>query len=162
MKSTAVALLIALVCTIANAEDWSQFRGPNGTGVSETTGLPAEFGPSKNVIWKTALPPGHSSPVLARDRVFVTGYAKVGAAVEENSHAVMQTSPIEKENYKLLVIALDRQTGKILCEREVPRRLNGRLQNVNNPASPSPVTDGTNVYVFFQDFGLISFDANGK
>jgi outer membrane protein assembly factor BamB len=36
------------------------------------------------------------------------------------------------------------------------------LQNVNGPASPSPVTDGSNVYVFFQDFGLVSYDANGK
>ncbi len=161
-----VSLILALIAsaplTKAAAEDWTQFRGPNGTGVSETTGLPTEFGPSKNVIWKTALPPGHSSPVLTRDRVFVTGYAKAGAAAKENAHAALQASPIEKENYKLLVIALDRQTGKILWEREVPRRLNGRLQNVNNPASPSPVTDGTNVYVFFQDFGLISFDANGK
>ena len=161
-----VSLILALIAggplTHAAAEDWTQFRGPNGTGVSETTGLPTEFGPSKNVIWKTALPPGHSSPVLTRDRVFVTGYAKTGAAAKENAHATLQASPIEKENYKLLVIALDRQTGKILWEREVPRRLNGRLQNVNNPASPSPVTDGTNVYVFFQDFGLISFDANGK
>ena len=161
-----VSLILALIAsgplTNAAAEDWTQFRGPNGTGVSETTGLPTEFGPSKNVIWKTALPPGHSSPVLTRDRIFVTGYAKAGAAAKENAHATLQASPIEKENYKLLVVALDRQTGKILWEREVPRRLNGRLQNVNNPASPSPVTDGTNVYVFFQDFGLISFDANGK
>jgi len=36
------------------------------------------------------------------------------------------------------------------------------LQNVNGPASPSPVTDGTNVYVFFQDFGMISYDQQGK
>lgn len=161
MKTTAVALLFAFFCSNALAEDWSQFRGPNGTGVSETTGLPSEFGPSKNVIWKTALPPGHSSPVLTKDRVFVTGYAKVDSGAKRNAHA-SQASPIEKEVYKLLVIALDRQTGKILWEREVPKRLKGRLQNVNNPASPSPVTDGANVYVFFQDFGLISFDANGK
>ena len=44
----------------------------------------------------------------------------------------------------------------------MPRTREGRLQNVNNPASPSPVTDGTNVYAFFQEFGLISFDKNGK
>jgi outer membrane protein assembly factor BamB len=60
------------------------------------------------------------------------------------------------------VIALDRQTGKILWQREVPRAHAGRLQNVNGPASPSPVTDGTNVYVFFQDFGMLSYDAAGK
>ena len=126
------------------AEDWSQFRGPNGSGVSATTGLPVEFGPNKNVIWKTALPPGHSSPVLTRNRIFVTAHSK------------------EKENYKLLVICLDRQTGKLLWQREVPRSRVGRLQLVNGPASPSPVTDGSNVYVFFQEFGLVSYDGAGK
>ena len=145
IKHILLALLIAaLSLSSVAAEDWSQFRGPNGTGVSATTGLPTEFGPDKNVIWKTPLPPGHSSPVLTRNRVFVTAHGK------------------EKDSYKLLVICLDRQTGKLLWQREVPRTRTGRLQNVNGPASPSPVTDGENVYVFFQEFGLVSYDAGGK
>ncbi len=136
-----ISLLIVLfTLTSAFTDEWSQFRGPNGTGVSATKGLPFEFGPQKNVIWKAALPPGHSSPVLTRDRIFVTAH--------------------DKE--KLFVICLDRQTGKILWQREAPRSHTGRLQNVNGPASPSPVTDGSNVYVFFQDFGLISYNAAGK
>ena len=136
-------LLVAIVIsplTINASDEWTQFRGPNGTGVSETKGLPAEFGPNKNVVWKTELPAGHSSPVLTRDRIFVTGHS----------------------SDKLFVIGLDRQTGKILWQREVPRSKPGRLQNVNGPASPTPVTDGTHVYVFFQDFGLLSFDRDGK
>ena len=170
---TLVALLLAFfvaalivdrpfTTTAVAAEEWTQFRGPNGSGVSATTGLPVEFGAGKNVVWKTDLPPGHSSPVLTKDRIFVTGYAKIEARAKQNAHPTNQASPIEKENYKLLVIAMDRQTGKILWQRDVPRTITGRLQNVNNPASPSPVTDGANVYVFFQEFGLISFDANGK
>jgi outer membrane protein assembly factor BamB len=134
-------LLALLLATFLSGDEWTQFRGPNGTGVSATTGLPDTFGPSKNVIWKTELPPGHSSPVLTRDRIFVTAHTK--------------------DNH-LYVIALDRQNGKILWQREVPRSQTGRLQNVNGPASPSPVTDGSNVYVFFQDFGMISYDAAGK
>ena len=133
-------LLVLFTLTGAVSDEWSQFRGPNGTGVSETKNLPTEFGPNKNVVWKAALPPGHSSPVLTRDRIFVTAH--------------------EKET--LLVISLDRQTGKVLWRREVPRSRTGRLQNVNGPASPSPVTDGKNVYVFFQDFGMVSFDPDGK
>jgi outer membrane protein assembly factor BamB len=136
--------IASLALTRTAAEDWSQFRGPNGSGVSATTGLPVEFGPQKNVIWKTALPPGHSSPVLTRNRIFVTAHTR------------------EKENYQLLVICLDRQTGKLLWQREVPRSHVGRLQNVNGPASPSPVTDGSNVYVFFQEFGMASYDGAGK
>src|SRR6266498_4583098 len=145
LNNTVVALFIAsLALTRAVAEDWSQFRGPNGTGVSASTGLPEEFGPNKNVIWKTALPPGHSSPVLTRNRIFVTAHSK------------------EKENYKLLVICLYRQTGRLLWQREVPRSHVGRLQNVNGPASPSPVTDGSNIYVFFQEYGMVSYDGAGK
>ena len=156
--------------TSALAEDWSQFRGPNGSGVSVTTGLPEEFGPQKNVVWKTPLPPGHSSPVLTSDRIFVTAYEKIKERTANSKsqyagllrYAHVQASPIEKENYRLLVIALDRATGKQLWRREVPRTRVGRLQNVNNPASPTPVTDGANVYVFFQEFGLISFDGAGR
>jgi outer membrane protein assembly factor BamB len=139
-NAVVVLFIASLALKTALAEDWTQFRGPNGSGVSASTGLPVEFGPNKNVIWKAPLPPGHSSPVLTRDRIFVTAH----------------------NNYKLLVICLDRSTGKLLWQREVPRSRVGRLQNVNGPASPSPVTDGSNVYVFFQEFGLVSYDATGK
>jgi outer membrane protein assembly factor BamB len=133
-------ILALLLASFVSGEEWSQFRGPNGTGVSATTGLPDAFGPSKNVVWKTELPAGHSSPVLTDDRLFVTAHT----------------------NDKLLVLCLDRKTGKILWQREAPRAQQGRLQNVNGPASPSPVTDGSNVYVFFQDFGMLSYDRDGK
>lgn len=141
IKKLPVAFLVLFVTVIsAFADEWSQFRGPNGTGVSATKNLPTEFGPDKNVVWKTELPPGHSSPVLTRDRIFVTAH----------------------ENDSLFVISLDRATGKILWKRQVPRLRVGRLQNVNGPASPTPVTDGINVYVFFQEAGIVSFDPAGK
>jgi outer membrane protein assembly factor BamB len=124
----------------SSPSDWSRFRGPNGTGVSNTTGLPAEFGPSKSVVWKTAVPPGHSSPVLTASHIFITGH----------------------ESDKLYVIALDRSSGRELWRREVPRAQKGRLDGPNGPASPSPVTDGERVYAFFQDFGLIAFTTDGR
>jgi outer membrane protein assembly factor BamB len=143
-SSLMVLIILWLTLSTAGAEDWPQFRGPNGTGVSTTVGLPVEFGPQKNVIWKTELPPGHSSPVLTRDRIFLTAHSK------------------DKENHKLLVFCLDRQKGTVLWQREVPRAQTGRLQLVNGPASPSPVTDGENVYVFFQEYGMVSYDGAGK
>ncbi len=127
-------------------QEWGRFRGPNGSGVSAAVDLPVEFGPEKNVIWKTPLPAGHSSPVLTATRVFLTAHTK----------------DRDKDEYKLLVLCLDRASGKVIWQREVPRMRTGRVQNVNSPASPSPVTDGVNVYVFFQDFGMMAFDANGK
>jgi outer membrane protein assembly factor BamB len=127
------------------AEDaWTRFRGPNGTGVSTTTNLPVEFGPDRNVVWKTPLPPGHSSPVLTSTHIFLTAHTK------------------DKQNYRLLVLCLDRHSGKLLWQREIPRTQRGRLGNVNSPASPSPVTDGKNVYAFFQEFGIVAFDADGN
>jgi outer membrane protein assembly factor BamB len=156
-----VAALSMFAATGAAAEDWPQFRGPNGSGVSASTGLPEVFGPEKNVVWKTPLPPGHSSPVVTRDRVFVTAYAEEKAVGGQQSANGAKGDAREK-SHKLLVICLDRQTGKLLWQREVPRARAGRLQNVNNPASPSPVTDGANVYVFFQEFGLVSYDGAGR
>lgn len=135
-------LITLLVSTLSSsaADDWSQFRGPNSSGVSNDTNLPVHFGPEQNVVWKTKLPAGHSSPVLTSDRIFVTAF----------------------DASKLFVICLDRASGKILWQREVPKARAQELHKSNSPASPSPVTDGKNVYAFFTDFGLISFDGAGK
>jgi outer membrane protein assembly factor BamB len=135
-----IAFSVIALALAASDPDWSRFRGPNGTGVANTTGLPSEFGPSTNVVWKADVPAGHSSPVLTPTRIFMTGV----------------------DGQKLVVLALDRASGKELWRREVPRRQAGRIENVNGPASPSPVTDGASVYAFFQDFGLIAFTADGK
>lgn len=134
-----VILFSVTACAFA-ASDWPQFRGPNAAGVSGTTGLPAEFGPSKNVIWRTALPPGHSSPVLSADRIFLTAF--------DDDH--------------LYVITLDRATGKILWRRDLPRLRKQKLHNSNSPASPSVATDGRNAYAFFTDFGLVSYGSDGE
>jgi outer membrane protein assembly factor BamB len=141
------AIVIALAAASAPAlasEEWTRFRGPNGAGISTATGVPIEFGPEKNVVWKTLVPPGHSSPVLTERQVFLTAHTP------------------EKDAYKLLVLAIDRRTGAIAWQREVPRTHKGRLENVNGAASPSVVTDGANVYAFFQEFGLISYASDGR
>ena len=143
-RHVVIAILALAGSSLSASENWTRFRGPNGNGVSTAANLPVEFGPDKRVKWKAALPPGHSSPVLTDSHIFVTAH-----------------SP-EKDEYKLFVLALDRKTGKQLWHREVPRRQTGRKENVNGPASPSPVTDGVNVYAFFQDYGLISFTKDGQ
>jgi len=135
-----VLLLAGVAADTPDPEGWSRFRGPNGSGVSTSTRLPAEFGPTTNVVWKTELPFGHSSPALTRERIFLT------AARGE----------------RLVTICLDRKTGRILWEREAPRSREEKLDSRNGPAGPTPATDGTNVYVFFADFGLLSYDLNGR
>ena len=102
-----------------------------------------------------SLLPGHSSPVISGDRIFVTAAAP-GKLTDAGRQKV--TDP----GGKLYTICLDRRTGKILWQREVPRPRLEQYQATNSPASPSPVTDGRSVYVFFGDFGLVSYQMDGK
>jgi outer membrane protein assembly factor BamB len=134
-------LLPALCCAgLVAAADWPAFRGPNISGVADTTGLPVEFGPTANVVWKTPLPSGTSSPVLTKDRLFITGY----------------------ENSSLVTLCLDRQSGKVAWRGQIEQTRNSPRHKLNSPASATPVTDGENVFVFFADFGLLSYDRDGR
>lgn len=147
-----VALLLAS-CSFMPAQ-WPQFRGPSGLGVSDSARLPVEIGPGKQV-WKVAIPAGHSSPIVHGERIFVT-------AAEGGQRSDAGLNKVVDEGGKLYTICLDRRTGRILWKREVPRPRLERYQPTNSPASPSPVTDGKSVYVFFGDFGLIAYDLNGR
>lgn len=133
-------LIVLCLITSSVSEDWLGFRGTNGSGVAETTGLPSEFGPRKNMVWKAAVPFGRSSPVVARDRIFLTA----------------------SEGEQLVTLALDRNTGKVLWRRDVQRARHMPIFKGNDPASPSPASDGTNVYVFFAELGLISYTGDGR
>lgn len=135
-----LTLIALLAAGAADTNDWSRFRGPNGLGTADVKGLPAEFGPAKNVIWKTPLPAGYSSPIISGGQIFVTA----------------------SENDKLFTIALDLKTGAEKWRRESPRSRKEKLDRRNGPASPSAVADGKSVFIFFPDYGLLSYDINGK
>ena len=120
--------------------EWPQFRGPNGTGVAEGSALPAEFSAKKHLVWKTPVPFARSSPVVTADRVFLTA----------------------SEGDKLITLALDRKTGKVLWRRDAVRARHMPIYKANDAASPTPVSDGKNVYVFFGELGLISYGPDGK
>ena len=70
--------VVAVLCLgsgpVAHSADaiWPQFRGPNGNGIAEESGVPTEFGPRKNVLRKTPVPEGHSSLVIRDDQIFLT------------------------------------------------------------------------------------------
>lgn len=138
--SLLITCTLSLFAEDAAALHWAQFRGPNGDGISETTGLPISFGPEENLAWKTPLPPGHSSPVLSADAIFLT-------AVDKNA---------------LLTICLDRKTGAIRWQKEAPREREAHVDYRSSPAAASPVTDGSSVYVFFQDYGILAYDMAGN
>jgi len=151
MKRSLSLLLVALALSTVSqstlyaqqgnrTNEWLQFRGPNGAGVAEGFSLPAEFSSTKNVAWKTPVPFARSSPVVTADRIFLTA----------------------TEGDKLITLALDRRTGKLLWRREAIRARHMPIYKANDGASPTPVSDGKNVYAFFAELGLISYGPDGK
>jgi outer membrane protein assembly factor BamB len=148
---TAVATSVAIVATL-RADNWPQFRGPSAQGISTETGLPLRWDATTNVRWKTALPgPGHSSPVVWGDRIFLTAYRAAGGLRSYFSNAG-----------ELVVLALDTRGGKILWERNVGAAQIEGTHSTNAPASPTLVTDGKLVYAYFGSRGLVTYDFEGR
>ena len=147
--------ILLAVAMVATAGEWPMFRGVNGSGVADVAKAPVAFGPSTNVVWKTALPFGHSSPVITGDLIFLTG-AEGGERVDAG-----RGDKVRDEGGKLFTLCLDRKTGKILWRREAPRPRIERYQKTNSPASPTAATDGKNVFIFFADYGLLSYTKDG-
>jgi outer membrane protein assembly factor BamB len=140
MKRCPLRIVLFLFVSAAGAEEWNRFRGPNGSGVSHDAGFPTEFGKQKNLLWRTTVRPGKSSPVLTRRHIFLTAF----------------------EGGKLFTQCFDRQTGKLAWERFVERPRAESANALNHPAAITAVTDGENVYSFFKDYGLISYDPEGN
>jgi outer membrane protein assembly factor BamB len=135
------ALLTLPVAAPARGSDWPQFRGPNCTGrAAGEAPLPADIGPDTNVLWKTALPPGHSSPVITGDRVYLTA----------------------EHGGKLVTLALDRQDGRVVWEAEAPAAALEKVHKIGGHAQPSPAADGERVVSFFGSYGLLCYDRAGK
>jgi outer membrane protein assembly factor BamB len=119
--------------------DWSRFRGPNGSGISSASRVPVEFGPEKNLLWRLELPPGHSSPILHGNRIYLTAF----------------------KGDALVTIAIDREKGTVVWEKGAPPVKTRLIDKRNNAASPSPAVEENGVYVFFPDYGLVAYDARG-
>src|SRR5690349_7552714 len=99
MKKLAWLAAVSLTVNSYAAEAWwPQFRGPNCSGVSETARPPLAFAPGTNQLWKSSVSPGASSPVVWRDRIFLTAF----------------------DGGRLEVQAYSRKDGHQLWKREVP------------------------------------------
>src|SRR6185369_12723338 len=134
-------LLYPLLALGIFGADWPQLRGPNSAGLCPSCNqMPAGFGPQKNVLWKTELPEGKSSPILVGDRIFLTA----------------------AEGDDLITICLSRTTGKVQWRRSVRGGKREFQHPLNHRAAPTAVTDGKSVFVFFADFGLLAYDLEGK
>ncbi len=137
-------LFASAACAMAQAPaNWPQYRGPGGTGIAaDGDNPPVEFGPAKSVLWKTAIPSGHSSPSIWGGRIFLTSF--------------------DKPSNKLEVLALDRANGKILWRHNVPTTQFEEIHSINSLATATPVVDGERVYAYFGSYGIICFDFDGN
>ena len=116
------------------------FVGRMEAASARKTGVPVEFGPGKNLLWKTPVPEGHSSPVIWNDRIFLTSF----------------------ESGRLETLCLDRNTGEILWRTPVEQQKVRKGHSTNSRASPTSATDGERVYVYFGPVGLLAYNFDGK
>ena len=123
---------------LAHADNWPQWRGPNLNGFSGETNLPDRWGTDENIVWKLSLPSwSGSTPIIWRDLIF-----------------------LNVANGKNLALwCINRKKGDVVWKRELGSgNVKMRKQNMS---SPSPVTDGKNVFVMTGTGILKSFDFNG-
>ena len=141
-RASWITLLATVVLSsFAGAAEWPQFRGPNCSGIGDGK-PPVEFGPSQNVLWKTAVGSGLSSPIIAKGRVFLTEF--------------------DRPTKQLATLCIDQRIGKILWRQTVAAAEIEKVHEISSPAAPTPATDGERVYVYFGSYGLVSYDFNGK
>lgn len=157
-------MLLAFVLVVfgnaasGHSADWSRFRGPNGSAVSDAQGVPTDWSDSKNLAWKTELPgPGSSSPIIVGDRVFITCYSGYGTSRGA-------AGDIKQLQRHLICVSL--KDGKILWNKPIASkqpedRFTGFLQD-HGYATSTPVSDGERVFVFFGKSGVLAFDLDGK
>ena len=141
----AVALGALFGAVPAAGQDWPEFRGPTGQGISSARGVPSEWSETKNLAWKTPVPGlGWSSPVVGGGLVWLT------------------TATGERE-VSLRALAFDAATGHEVVNVEVFRLRSLRELNPKNSwASPTPILDGDRVYVHFGADGTAALTTTGE
>lgn len=136
----ALVLGMVLVGPVAADENWPQFRGPNGDGLSDATDLPVTWSETEHVRWKTPIHDrGWASPVVWGDQIWLT--------------------TASKEGHQMYVLCIDRTSGKILHDiklLEVPKP--EFCHPLNSYASPTPVIEEGRVYVHFGSYGTACLD----
>ena len=141
MKSrfTQSLLFILLLTAIAHAENWPQWRGPTLNGLSGEKNLPFRWSTEENIVWKLAMPSwSGSTPIIWRNLIFLN------VADGDN----------------LALWCVDRKKGDVVWKKPLG---NGNVKmRKQNMSSPSPVTDGKNVFVMTGTGILKGFDFSGK
>ncbi len=184
-----VGLADAASAASSPTDNWPQWRGPLNNGVAPTADPPTTWSESEHVRWKTKLPGvGSATPIVWENQIFIETAASTGKKVAPSEAKPAPPAPSAEpppgeaprrrpggpggfgggakpdEIYQFIVMALDRQTGRVLWQRvareEAPHE--GVRDNDGTFASPSPVTDGKRLFAFFGSRGLYAYDLAGR
>lgn len=129
---------LALAPFAGDPPEWGGFRGTDGAGVSAQSSIPESFDPDGNLLWSAPVPAGYSSPVVAGERLFLTGV----------------------DGKRLVTLCLDAVTGEERWSAGVD--FDGSRIGQNSPAACTPATDGRHVFVLFHHLGMRAYDLEGK
>jgi len=122
---------------------WTQFRGPGSSGIAPPDAdPPVHFSADTNLLWKTEILPGWSSPCIVNERIFLTGF--------------------DKADSLLITMALDREDGEILWLDSVSLNKTYFIHPTTTHANPTAVSDGKMIYTHFPAYGLLAYDLEGS
>lgn len=174
LVSSAAILLVSLstLALTQSAAPWPHWRGPNHDGVA-TANVPLTWSDTQNVRWKIDIPGrGHSTPVIAGNRLFLTTAIPTGkksaeaAGAEGGGRAGRGPGggAGAGEEHRFEVLAIDRASGTIVWQRTATTATphEGYHHIYGSHASNLPATDGKRVYAFFGSRGLFVYDLDGK
>lgn len=154
---------MALLLACALQEDWTGFRGPGGAAPA---GLPDRWNATENIAWKAKIPGrGWSSPIVWKDRVYLTTAVSEGAEEEPRKGLYFggERGAPSKHRHVWAVIALDLKSGAVVWKTEVHAGLpETPLHIKNSRASETPCTDGERIYAYFGNVGLFALDLDGR
>ena len=145
---------IALLPDTVRAENWPQFRGPGGLGISQEKDLPITWSEKENVAWKTAMPGyGSSSPIVLDGKLYITCYSGYG----------MENTSGRMEDLTLHLVCVNSKTGEITWNKQIkPTLPESKRVRDHGYAAQTPITDGEHLYVFFGKSGVFKFDLQGN
>jgi outer membrane protein assembly factor BamB len=169
LMTLTLLVMIPALCGSADGstENWPQWRGPNQNGIVESTGLPLNWSASDHVIWKTPLPSwSAATPIIWGDRVFVTSPSAAEATAAPAEAQAASSSQRRRRRAsrnpggpELYLFCISKPDGKVLWKRELDNK--NQIHRKQNDASPSPVTDGTHVWVVTGTGVVAAFDMEG-
>lgn len=140
MRRALILVAILVWSGTALSANWPSWRGPTRDGVSGEKNVPVSWSPSENVAWKIALPQwSGATPIIWGETIFL--------------------NVAEADGDELSLWALNRATGETLWKTHLSKGNN--KQRKQNMSSPSPVTDGTTVWVVTGTGILRAFDFKG-